>query len=72
MITRQERHFISTRPREDSLRRNPLAIAAVTVSIAAERLVGEARRRFMGVDGGGERHHDHDRYHSHGVLAFKM
>jgi hypothetical protein len=57
MITRQERHFISTRPREDSLRRNPLAIAAVTVSVAAEWLIGEARLRLVGVASSGKCYH---------------
>lgn len=61
MVARQERHFISFLTRADGLRRNPLAIAAVTVSVATKRLVAEARRRFMGVEGGGKRVRDLDR-----------
>lgn len=70
MVARQQRHFVSFLAWADGLRRNPLAIPAVTVSIAAIRLVGEARRRMMGVGHGGDRHPDRRKYHSHGVLAF--
>jgi len=49
MIARKKRHFIAPMVGTNRLRGNSLAIAAVTVTVAAERIIGKSRRRFMSV-----------------------